>query len=105
MRIVHRIFRHRLGQGSLCPICFLRTFRKSYAKKTLNERRQAKFAHAEQSRGDHRVENFLWDKLQASAEQTQVEIGSLQNDFLCGQRGAERFQIDRSEWIDQKIAT
>src|SRR5207248_1440397 len=64
---------------------------------------QTRFADPEQARSNHRVENALRHKVQTSAEQSQIEIRSVQNNFFSLQRSAQRRQIDIGEWIHNII--
>src|SRR5439155_27076502 len=64
---------------------------------------QTKLADPEQARSNHRVDNALRRKVQTSAEQPQIEIRSVQNNFFSLQRSAQRRQIDIGEWINNLI--
>ena len=103
MRVVDRVFHHARRKRSPRPIRFLRTLGQCHSEKALDQRGQTELANPEQARRDHGVENLARCEIQTSAQQTQIEIGAVQNDFLFLERLAQRCKIDIRQRIDQHI--
>src|SRR2546430_17166739 len=103
MRVVHCIFQHPRRERTPRPIRLLGPFAEFDIEVLSYQSGQTKFADPEQARSNHRVENALRDKIQTAAEQSQIEIRSVQNNFFSLQRSTQRRQIDIGEWIEHII--
>jgi len=103
MRVVHRIFQHPRRERTPRPIRLLGPFAEFDIEVPFYQSGQTKFADPEQARSNHRVENALRHKVETSAEQSQIEIRSVQNNFFSLERSAQRRQIDIGEWIDNVV--
>jgi hypothetical protein len=102
-RIVHGIFRHVPGQRALRPVGFLRAFGQNSPEEFLDQSGETELPNAEEPRRDHRIEDSGRDKIHASAQEAQIEIGALQDDFLVRQRTGQRRQVETGQRIDQVI--
>ena len=103
MRVVLRVFRHHVRQRAARPVRFLRAFHERDSEILLHQRREAELAQTEQPRRDHGVENFARLEPERAPEKAQIEVHSLQDNFLLREHRAERLEIDARERIDQEI--
>src|ERR1700719_3821086 len=103
MRVVDCI-RHHLGwQRPPRPVRFLRSLGKIDVVKSFDQRGQTELANTNQASRDHCVKNLPRNKMKAPPQQSEIEIRTVQNDFLVRQRLAKRGKIDFFQRIDDKI--
>ena len=102
-RVVPRVVFHPLRQRSLRPIRFLRTFFQWHAEKIAHEICEAEFFFAEQTRGEHRVENLFGNKIVVLSQQPQIVIGRMKNQFVVARLRPQWREINHGERIDQVV--
>src|SRR5438045_7004194 len=105
MHIVNRVFPHSSRQRPLCPICLLVMLMKLNADIAFNQRTQAEFANAQETRCNRGVEDFVCDKIQAPTQHSQIVVCAMQHNFFRLERPAQWLEIDTGQRIDDEINT
>src|SRR5688572_4018188 len=104
MGIVPGVALHALSQRTPSPICFLWTFLQLHPEILLHEVNQAELAAAEEPAGEHRVENGGGNEVAVLAQEAQVVIRAVENQFVLGENLKDRRQLQSGKRIDEMIA-
>ena len=104
MSIVPGVFFHLLGQGPKGPIGLLGAFFELNTQVVLDEVHEAELTKAQEAGRQHSVEDCGGDELVMFAEQTQVVVCPMHNQFVGRERFEEGAEVEASERIHQVIA-
>ncbi len=96
---------HAFGEGAARPVGFLGSFFEFDAKKVLDQMAQAKLPQAEQSRGEHCVENRAGDEFVMLAQEAQIVIRAVHDEGVGGEGIEQGIEVDSGEGVNQVVTS
>src|SRR5579859_2954579 len=104
MCVIARVRFHFFRQGSHGPISLLRAFFECDAEKLRHEIGEAELRDAEQPARKHRVKNGAGNELMVLAQQAQIVIRTMHDEFMLAESLEQGAEIDWCQRVDEIIA-
>ena len=103
MRIVPGVTLHSLGQRTQGPIGFLRTLLQFDAEVFLDQVAEPKLPQAKQARGQHGIEDGAGHELVVLAQEPQVVVRAVHDQFVAGQGIKQRVEVKTGQRINEPV--
>ena len=101
--VVTGVVLHALGEGTPSPVRFLWAFIEGKAEIFGHEVDEAELGVTEQAAGEHGVEDRAGDEVVVFAQEAEVVIGAVHDEFMRAESIEQRGEVEAGEGVDEFI--
>ena len=101
--IVEGVGNHPFGEWPPRPIGGLRPFFQLDSQQPVDQTGQAKLGETQQTRRQHCVENISRHEAASAAQQSQIVVGAVQDQFVPAKRRQQPREVQRRQRINQVV--